>query len=89
MAQLVGGRPLRELVGALFLVTYIICGASGLLGVTVALNAVSSHAICTQWFSMVATIVIAIFASVRKFEKIAWLTWVGFLSIFVAVLIVV
>lgn len=28
-------------------------------------------------------------AAVRKFEKVAWLTWAGFLSIFIAVFIVV
>lgn len=89
MAHLVGGAPLREIVGALFLVTYIICGASGILGVSVALNAISDHTICTQWFSTVATIVVAIAASVRKFEKIAWLTWLGFVSVFTSVFIVV
>jgi hypothetical protein len=28
-------------------------------------------------------------ASVRKFEKIAWITWAGFASVFIAVFIVV
>lgn len=32
---------------------------------------------------------VGMFASVRKFEKIAWITWIGFISVFIAVFIVV
>jgi hypothetical protein len=89
MAKLVGGNITKEVVGFLFLAAYVICAASGIIGVSTALNALSEHAICTQWFQLVATIIVAIAASVRKFEKIAWLTWAGFISVFTAVLIVV
>jgi len=53
------------------------------------LNALSTHAACTVWWSFIATIVVAVCASVRKFQQIGWLTWAGFVSIFTAVLIVV
>ncbi|RSL55934.1 hypothetical protein CEP53_006932 [Fusarium sp. AF-6] len=89
MAEKVGGVWLREVVGVVFLVTFAIVGASGIFGSSVALNALSNHAICTNYFMLVATIAVFILASVRKFEKIAWLTWVGFLSVFIAVFIVV
>ncbi|KIV85983.1 hypothetical protein PV11_01628 [Exophiala sideris] len=89
MAQLVGGPIVKEVVGFLFIAAYVICAGSGILGVSAALNALSNHAICTQWFSFIATIIVIIFASVRKFEKIAWLTWVGFTSVFVAVMVIV
>ncbi|EXJ83980.1 hypothetical protein A1O3_04647 [Capronia epimyces CBS 606.96] len=89
MAQLVGGPIVREIVGFLFIAAYVICAGSGILGVSAALNALSNHSLCTQWFSFVATVIVAIFASVRKFEKVAWLTWVGFISVFTAVMIIV
>ncbi|CRK25620.1 hypothetical protein BN1723_013632 [Verticillium longisporum] len=89
MAYVVGGVWLREIVGVLFLVTYAIVAASGIFGSSVGLNALSSHAICTNWFMLVATIAVFVLASVRKFEKIAWLTWAGFLSVYIAVFIVV
>ena len=89
MAHHVGGAWLREVVGVFFLVTYAIVGASGIFGASVALNALSNHAICTNYFMLVATIAVFILSSVRKFEKIAWLTWGGFLSVFIAVFIVV
>ncbi|GJD05213.1 transmembrane amino acid transporter [Colletotrichum higginsianum] len=89
MANVVGGVWLKEVVGVLFLVTYAIVGASGIFGTSAAFNALSNHAICTNYYMMVATAAVFILASVRKFEKIAWLTWAGFLSVYIAVFIVV
>lgn len=89
MAQIVGGPWLRELMGALFIVTWTVLGAGGLVGISTALNALSLHAICTNWFTFVATVITILLASVRKFEHIGWLTYVGFVAIYSAVLIVV
>ena len=89
MAYVVGGPWLREVVGLLFLVTYAIVAASGIFGASVGLNALSNHAVCTNYFMLVAAVAVFILASLRKFEKIAWLTWAGFISVFVAVFIVV
>lgn len=89
MAYVVGGTWLKEVVGILFLVTFAIVGASGIVGASTALNALSSHAICTNYFLLVCMVVVFILASARKFEKIAWLTWGGFLSVYIAVFIVV
>ncbi|KAL9570099.1 hypothetical protein ACKAV7_005607 [Fusarium commune] len=74
MADIIGGLILREVTGVLFLVVYVICTASGIIGVSVALNTLSSHALCTNWFVFIATLMVAFPAAIRKFEKIAWLT---------------
>jgi hypothetical protein len=89
MAQVVGGPILKEIVGFLFTVSYVIVAASGIIGVSTALNALSLHSVCTVWFSFIATVIIALCASVRKFSHIGWLTWVGFVSVYVAVFIIV
>lgn len=89
MAELVGGVVVKEVVGFLFIAAYIICAGSGIIGVSAALNALSNHALCTNWFTFIAAIIVVLFASVRKFEKIAWLTWVGTVSVFTAVLVIV
>lgn len=89
MAHVVGGAWLREVVGALFLVTFAIVGASGIVGASTAFNALTNHGLCTNDFMLVSTALVFVLASLRKFEKIAWLTWAGFISIFVAVFIVV
>ncbi|KAF4630768.1 hypothetical protein G7Y89_g7367 [Cudoniella acicularis] len=57
-----------------------IADISGVLG---------DHGTCTVWFAFVGMVSVAAAASVRKLEKIGWLTWAGFISIFVAVSIVV
>ncbi|KAJ5649601.1 uncharacterized protein N7484_003324 [Penicillium longicatenatum] len=89
MANVVGGPLLKEVVGFLFTVSYVIVAASGIIGVSTALNALSLHAICTVWFSLIGTIVITACASVRKFSHIGWLTWAGFASVYIAVFIIV
>lgn len=89
MANVLGGNALREAVGALFLIAYILVAGSGIIGVSTALNALSTHALCTVWWTLIAAVVVTAAASVRKFHQIGWLTWVGFSSIFVAVFILV
>ncbi|KAF2644675.1 hypothetical protein P280DRAFT_495880 [Massarina eburnea CBS 473.64] len=89
MGNLVGGRIVKEITGVLFLVAFIIVAASGMVGVSTALNALSGHSVCTNYFSIIAAIMVTVAASARKFEKIAWITWAGFASVFIAVFIVV
>ena len=62
---------------------------SGILGVSIAFNALSNHSMCTVWFTFFATVVVASAATFRKLEKIGILTWAGFISIIIAIFIVV
>lgn len=89
MGQLVGGRIVKEITGILFLVAFVIVGASGMVGVSTALNALSNHSLCTNYFSIIAALMVGLCASVRRFEKLTWITWAGFASVFIAVFIVV
>ncbi|RDW77408.1 hypothetical protein BP6252_05461 [Coleophoma cylindrospora] len=70
-------------------VQYILCTGSGILGISIGINALSHHAACTVIWSVIATVAIAVGGSIRKFHAIGWLTWAGFISIFTAVMIVV
>lgn len=73
MAYVVGGPVLREVVGFLFIVAYVICAGSGIVGLSVCFNALSSHAACTVWWTLLSLVLVVACASVRKFEKIGWL----------------
>jgi hypothetical protein len=89
MASIVGGKVLREVIGFLFIITWIIVAASGIVGASTALNALSEHALCTNYFTLIVTLVMAGLAGIRKFEHLGWLTWAGFFTIYAAVLVVV
>lgn len=71
MAGRVGGVVAKEICGFLFIVAYVLCTGSGILGVSIGLNALSTHAACTVWWSFLATIVVAAAASVRTFNKVS------------------
>lgn len=73
----------------LTLSTDVLCTGSGILGLSVAFNTFSSHGACSVWFGFVSAVLIAGCASVRKFHKLSWLTFAGFISVFVAVLMIV
>ncbi|KAI2625752.1 amino acid transporter [Hypoxylon sp. NC1633] len=89
MGYLVGGVWFRELIGILYLIAYTLCSGSAVLGLSIAFNALSNHGACTVWFAFLAAVIITAIASIRKLRNIGWLTWAGFFSIFIAVLIVV
>ncbi|OJJ96049.1 hypothetical protein ASPACDRAFT_35577 [Aspergillus aculeatus ATCC 16872] len=89
MAEIVGGRFLKETIGLLFIFANVLCAGSAIIAISTALNALSHHAACTVWWALIAAVSIASCASVRKLENLTFLTWAGFVSIFSAVLIVV
>jgi hypothetical protein len=71
MAEVVGGPVVREITGALFIVAYVLLTGSGILGVSIAFNVFSGHAVCTNWFSFVAMILIIAAASFRKMSQVS------------------
>ncbi|KAJ9220473.1 hypothetical protein DTO169C6_7217 [Paecilomyces variotii] len=61
---------------------------SGILGISIGLNAVSTHGTCTAVFVAIATVVSFVLGSIRTLGRISWLAWVGFTCILTAILIV-
>lgn len=89
MAERVGGIWFRELTGALFIIGNVLCVSATLVGTATGLNALSHHAACTVWWGLIGTVAAAMGASVRKLHAVGYMMWLGFLSLFVAVFIVV
>ncbi|KAJ0106959.1 hypothetical protein J7T55_011054 [Diaporthe amygdali] len=81
------GRIGREFFGAAFCLYWIFVAGSGMLSVSIGLNAVSTHATCTAVFVVVAAIVGFLFASIRTLGKISWLAWVGVGTIITSIFI--
>lgn len=55
-----------------------------MLGLSIALNSVSSHATCTAVYVAVAAVAGIAFASIRTLGKISWLAWIGLTCILIA-----
>ncbi|KAH8674035.1 transmembrane amino acid transporter protein-domain-containing protein [Xylariales sp. PMI_506] len=79
----------KELVGVMFIIAYVLCTGSGILGTSIALNALSEHGACSALFSFVAMIMVTIVSSVRTWGKMTWPLTVGFVSVMAGVLVVV
>lgn len=89
MAGVVGGSITKEIAGILFIVAFLLSSSAGIVGLSTGFNALSNHAICTVWWNFLAALIIGFSASLRKLHQIGWVTYVGFVSIYAAVLIVV
>ncbi|KAK2041704.1 transmembrane amino acid transporter [Colletotrichum somersetense] len=86
--ELMFGRAGREVLGAAFCLLFTFTSGSAMLSISIALNALSTHATCTAVFVAVAAVVGFGLSSLRTLGRISGLAWVGITSIVVAVLTV-
>jgi hypothetical protein len=63
---------------------WIFVVGSGILSISIGLNAVSSHGACTAVFTAIAAVIGCACSSVRTLEKITWFAWIGLPSILTA-----
>ncbi|KAK8926878.1 hypothetical protein H634G_06623 [Metarhizium anisopliae BRIP 53293] len=82
------GRIGREAFGAAFCVYWIFVAGSGMLGISISLNAMSSHGACTAVFVAVAAIIGFVLSSIRTLGRISWLAWIGLTGILVSIVLV-
>ncbi|KAJ4323870.1 hypothetical protein N0V94_001654 [Neodidymelliopsis sp. IMI 364377] len=80
------GRIGYEVFGVTFALYWIFVAGSGMLGISTALNALSSHGTCTAVFVAVAAIIGFGLGSIQTLGKISWLAWIGVISILSAIL---
>ncbi|KAE8158602.1 transmembrane amino acid transporter protein-domain-containing protein [Aspergillus tamarii] len=69
-------------------VDWIFVSGSGMLSLSIGLNAVSTHGVCTAVFVAVAAILGFMFSSIRTLGHITWLAWIGLVCILTAILMV-
>ncbi|KAB8226425.1 transmembrane amino acid transporter protein-domain-containing protein [Aspergillus novoparasiticus] len=82
------GYPGRVIFGAAFCLFWTFVAGSGMLGVSISLNAVSTHGACTAIFVAVAAIIGFMLASIQTLGRISWMAWVGLFGILTAIFIV-
>ncbi|KAI1854968.1 hypothetical protein JX266_001086 [Neoarthrinium moseri] len=79
----------REICGVMILVAQILVTAAGIVSVSTAFNALSNHSTCTVTFAFISAVLITGFSAVRTFARLGWLTWLGFVTFFIAVFVFV
>ncbi|OJJ07512.1 hypothetical protein ASPVEDRAFT_142422 [Aspergillus versicolor CBS 583.65] len=85
---LIFGPVGREILGVGFSLFLIFSGASGILSLSIALNAISSHGTCTAVFVAVAAIVVLGLASIQTLDRIGMLAWAGLGCLLTSIFIV-
>ncbi|CAG7994262.1 unnamed protein product [Penicillium olsonii] len=78
----------REVLGAGFMLYLVFAAASGMLSISIGLNSVSTHSICTASFVAIGAGCILCLASIRTLDRISILAWIGIVTLLVAVFIV-
>ncbi|CAG7915875.1 unnamed protein product [Penicillium olsonii] len=88
VGELLLGRTGRILLGGAFVLWWVFVAGSGMLGLSIGLNAVSDHAVCTAVYVAVAAILACILGSIQTLGRLSWLAWIGLFSILTSILIV-
>lgn len=81
-------RIVKDVVEFDYILTWVLAAGLMIVGMSIGLNAVSTHATCSVVFGFISFITVATFASIRKIENLAWISWVGFGSVVAAVMTV-
>ncbi|KAL5049419.1 hypothetical protein BDW71DRAFT_175849 [Aspergillus fruticulosus] len=85
VGRMLFGRVGFEVLGAAYALLWIFVSGSGMLSISIALNALSSHAICTAIFVAIAAVVGFGLSSIQTLAKMSWLAWIGTACIIAAV----
>ncbi|KAJ5351588.1 hypothetical protein N7452_000562 [Penicillium brevicompactum] len=88
VGELLLGPIGRILLGGAFVLWWVFVAGSGMLGISIGLNAVSDHAVCTAVYVAIAAIVACILGSIQTLGRLSWLAWIGLFSILTSILIV-
>ncbi|KAI5263423.1 hypothetical protein E4T47_09028 [Aureobasidium subglaciale] len=87
VGRLLFGPLGREVFGVAYVLYWIFVAGSGMLSISIAFNALSTHGACTAVFVAVAAALGFIFASVQTLGRITWLAWVGVGGIITSILV--
>ncbi|KAE8373869.1 transmembrane amino acid transporter protein-domain-containing protein [Aspergillus bertholletiae] len=82
------GSAGRIILGGAFCLYWIFVAGSGMLGISISLNAVSTHGACTAIFVAVAAVAGFMLASIQTLGRISWIAWVGLFGILTSIFIV-
>ncbi|SMR59251.1 unnamed protein product [Zymoseptoria tritici ST99CH_1A5] len=85
VGQLIFGRPGRIFIAIVFCLLWTLVAGSGMLSMSIGLNALSSHGTCTAVFVAVSAFAGFLVASIRTLGKLTFVAWVGLFGIIVSI----
>ncbi|CAK3789419.1 amino acid transporter [Lecanosticta acicola] len=85
VGSLIFGRIGRYVLSIAFILYWVFVAGSGMLGISIAFNALSSHGTCTAVFVAIAAMLGFLLASIRTLSKISWLAWIGLFCILASI----
>lgn len=85
VGKMIFGKPGQIVMGTVFVLHWIFVAGAGMLGISIALNSLSTHGTCTAVFVAVAAVVGFCFASIQTLGKISWIAWAGLTGILAAI----
>ncbi|KAJ5349095.1 uncharacterized protein N7506_002348 [Penicillium brevicompactum] len=85
VGRMLFGRIGFEVFGAAYATYFTFVAGSAMLSISISLNALSTHAICTAGFVACAAVIGFMFGSLRTLDRIGFLAWIGATSIIIAV----
>ncbi|WAO95693.1 Aa-trans domain-containing protein [Fusarium falciforme] len=83
--QLMFGRVASEAFGFIFCLFWVFAAGSGMLGISIGLNAITSHGACTAAFVGLAAFLGFSIASIRTLGRLAWFAWFGLVCLLAAI----
>ncbi|KAF4548475.1 Transmembrane amino acid transporter-like protein 10 [Elsinoe fawcettii] len=83
--RLMFGRIGREVFGTAFVLYWVFVAGSGMLGISIALNSLSTHGTCTAVFVAVAALAGFALSSIQTLGKITFVAWIGLFGILTAI----
>jgi amino acid transporter len=88
VGYILAGKWGRELYSVVYPLFMIFLSGSGFVAISIAFNAVSTHATCTVAWVVVAMVGTFAMASIQTLNRVSILGWIGFVSVMSAILII-
>ncbi|RMZ82780.1 hypothetical protein DV738_g1499, partial [Chaetothyriales sp. CBS 135597] len=83
--KLMFGNIGREILATTYILYWVFVAGAAMLGISISLNALSTHGTCTAVFVAVAAMIAFCCSSVQTLGKISWIAWVGLGCILTAI----
>lgn len=88
VGYILAGRWGQELFSIAYPLFMIFLSGSGFVAISIAFNAITTHATCTVVWVVIAAVGTFALASIQTLNKVGIVSWIGFVSVMAAIMII-